>query len=456
MTAPIDNALVLNDLAEANGELARLSATQTEALDRARLRLMHGDETAVLAVESILDLRVTMPVYRLADAEKTIKRLGKRAEKAGLPVPSIEVVTCETRDNASEWVTVRLLGAAPVLDGWTCVATIEPWRDSDGNEQATVYTAKDVKYPPVPITDETDHINLPIDFVATPSRCQHCSKNRRRNLTFVLRHTDGGFVQVGKTCLNEYLGTEALATWFVWCELQDTAREYDGIAFDYAAHAQWLADNAAAAARRDKTPWKAPTLHAFLVAVAAEIRVNDYAKADRYMGSIGTGRLVLQRMRNAAHEQPTEADVKIADGVVAWMDSLIQRGSMSNYLNYMLDCAAQANTNGVTQKIANGIASAVPSYLREQASSRIVERRNEILPGVQPGETIEITLTAERNLSFALACVDEHGRCVLLRGYQRQAELGTGIRVSGYVESMTVYNGTRQTILGNVRLIAAH
>jgi hypothetical protein len=79
MNAPIDNALVNADLAEANGELARLSAVQSDSLARARLRLMQGDETAVLAVDSILDLRVTMPVYRLADATKTIARLAQRA-----------------------------------------------------------------------------------------------------------------------------------------------------------------------------------------------------------------------------------------------------------------------------------------------------------------------------------------------------------------------------------------
>lgn len=449
VTTSIDNLIVLSDRAEANGDLTRLSATQADALTRARLRLLHGDETAALAVESVLDLRVTMPVYRLVDAQKTITRLAKRAAKAGLPVPTIEEVSRETRDDASEWVTVRLLGAAPVLNGWTCVATIEPWRDAAGTEHAVIYTATGVDA-------------LPDEFAAHPSRCQHCNTNRRRNLTFVLRHEDGREMQVGRACLNEYLGTEALATWFVWCELQETARSYGGLSFDSHAHAQWLADNADAAARRDKTPWKAPDLRTFLIAVAAHVRVHGYARSDRYMGSIGTGRQVLAAMRAAEHEQPTGADIETADGVIAWLDVLVQSDNgRSAYVTRLLDCAAQTQPiegkgGGVKQPIANTIASAIPAYLREHTTLPVSERLNEILPGVQPGETIEIALTVERSLGFALQCVDERGRCVLLRGYRERHETGAMIRVSGEVESMTIYNGTRQTFINRAQVIAAH
>jgi hypothetical protein len=448
MNAPIDNALVNADLAEANGELARLSAVQSDSLARARLRLMQGDETAVLAVDSILDLRVTMPVYRLADATKTIARLAKRAVKAGLPVPTIEEVSRETRDDASEWITVRLLGAAPVLNGWTCIATIEPWRDADKTERAVVHTATGVD-------------TLSDDFIAHPSRCQHCNTNRRRSLTFVLRHTDESFVQVGKTCLNEYLGTEALATWFVWCELQETAREYSGLGYDHSAHAQWLADNADAAARRDKTPWRAPDLRTFLIAVAAHVRVHGYQRSDRYAGHLGTGRNVLAAMRAAEHEQPTGADIETADGVIAWLDVLVASDvGRSQYVTRLLDAAAltqpiEGKGGGVKQSLANVIASAVPAYLREHAVAPISERLNEILPGVQPGETIEIVLTVERSLGFAVQCADERGRCVLLRGFSGRPEIGASLRIRGDINSMTIYNGTRQTIIDRAQTVSA-
>lgn len=454
MTSPTENALVLNDLAETNGDLARLSAAQTEALDRARLRLMHGDETAALAVESILDLRVTMPIYRLADAEKTIARLAKRAAKAGLPVPSIEEVSRETREDASEWITVRLLGAAPVLNGWTCVATVTEHRESGDASQTrlVVHTAAGA--------DERAVHTLAGAASGRSLRCDHCNIKRRRTMTFVLRHADGRTVQVGKTCLNEYIGVEALATWFVWCELQEAAREYSGLGFDYARHAQWLADNATEAARRDKTPWKSPDLRTFLIAVAAEIRVNGYQKGGRFADSIGTGRIVLNRMKTAEHERPTNEDIATADGAITWLNALntIPIDARPQYIAYLLDSVDRTfrmPKGGVIQQIANAIASAVPAYLRERGKAK-TERLNEILPGVQPGETIEITLTVERSNSFAWVCADESGRCVLLRGYRERPAIGATIRVSGYVESMTIYNGTRQTILNNVQQIAAY
>lgn len=446
MTTHAENTLVAVDSAEARGDLSRLSVAQTETLTRARLRLMHGDETAALAAESIIDLRVTMPVYRLDEATKTIARLGKRAVKAGLPVPSIEEVSREARDDESEWITVRLLGAAPVLGGWSCIATLVPYRDAEGTERAVVHMAEGVD-------------DLPVDCAEHPSRCEHCMKNRRRSLTFVLRNSDDEYMQVGKTCLNEYLGTEALATWFVWCELQEAAADLSGGGYDHSAHAAWLAENAAAATRRDKTPWRAPDLRTFLIAVAAHVRVHGYQRSDRYMGSIGTGRIVLSAMRASEHEQPTGADIEVADGVIAWLDALAAADvGRSQYVTRLLDSAAltqpiEGKGGGVKQPLANVIASAVPAYLREHATPAIPDRLNEILPGVQPGETIERELTVERHLGFALQCADERGRCVLLRGMSREHVPGTTIRIRGEVTSMTIYNGTRQTIVDRASIV---
>jgi hypothetical protein len=347
MTIAIDNALVNADNAEARGDLARLSETQTDTLTRARLRLMNGDETAALAVESILDLRVTMPVYRLDEAHKMIRRLTKRAKKAGLPVPSIEEVSRETRDDESTWVTVRLLGAAPVLNGWSCVATLEPYRDAEGTERTIIHKASGVE-------------SLPADYAEHPSRCLHCTKNRRRNLTFVLQHADGNFSQVGRSCLNEYLGTEALATWFVWCELREAATEYGVGGFDHALHAAWLVEHAADATRRDKTPWRSPDLRTFLAATVAHLRVNEYVRGY-------TGRGLLKLMRDAEHEPVTDADFAVADGVLAWLDTLVATGAAtrSSYLTRLLDhVAAAGDGGGVKAANATWIASAVPTYQR--------------------------------------------------------------------------------------------
>jgi hypothetical protein len=427
-----ENLLVSLDLAESKGELARLSVAQTETINRAKIRLAHGDASVALAVESILALTVTMPAYRFDEASKAITKLAKKAAKRGLPVPMIEEVSRETRNDESVWVIARLLGAAPTLNGWRCLATIVPWLDGDKVQHATVCTASGVDYLP--------------EWSAHPERCEHCNTNRRRAMTFVLGHEDGRTTQVGRSCLNDYIGTDALAAWFVWSELREIEHEFTGLGYDYTAHAQWLADNAAAATKRDTTPRKLPTLELFLESVAAEIRVNGYKSSDRFTGEEGTGRTVARAMKLAQHEQPIAVDSETAKKTIAWLDELVGRDvdAVSDYENAVLDAAARSSVGGVRMLDANVLASAI-------SAARRPAQRNECLPGVRVGDRVDLQLTVERELGWAVQCRDSEGRCVLLRG-RCNMQPDAQIQVSAEVDALGFYRGIRQTILSRAQI----
>jgi hypothetical protein len=432
-----ENLLVSLDLAEVRGDLARLSVAQTETINRAKIRLAQGDASVALAVESILALTVTMPAYRFAEASKAITKLAKKAAKRGLPVPMIEEVARETRDDdESVWITARLLGATPTLNGWRCLATIVPWLDSDKVQHATVCTASGVDYLP--------------EWSAHPERCEHCNTNRRRAMTFVLGHEDGRSIQVGRSCLNDYIGTDALAAWFVWSELREIEHEYSGLGYDYTAHAQWLANNASAATKRDTTPRKLPTLESFLESVAAEIRVNGYKPSDRFSGEEGTGRAVARAMKLAQHERPIAVDNATMKKTIAWLDELVGRDvdAVSDYENAVLDAAARSSVGGVRMLDANVLASAI-------SAARRPVQRNECLPGVQVGDRVDLQLTVERELGWAVQCRDSEGRCVLLRGCRGYMQPDAQIHASAEVDSLGYYRGVRQTILSRAQITPA-
>jgi hypothetical protein len=47
---------------------------------------------------------------------------------------------------------------------------------------------------------------IPDKYLSDPKNCEHCKKRIKRNNTYILKHEDGRFMQVGSTCIHEFLG----------------------------------------------------------------------------------------------------------------------------------------------------------------------------------------------------------------------------------------------------------
>jgi len=47
---------------------------------------------------------------------------------------------------------------------------------------------------------------VPEKYLQDPENCEHCKKRRKRNNTFILKHEDGTYKQVGSDCIHEFLG----------------------------------------------------------------------------------------------------------------------------------------------------------------------------------------------------------------------------------------------------------
>ncbi len=138
--------------------------------------------------------------------EQQIAKLNKRAVKCGTPVITIDfmVPRTETRTRGGKDIVVTLVdfvvsGPAPKIAGWTFVATIE--HTTEGNS---------IRRGPALREHNLDK------YRQADSVCQHCNVNRTRKDTYVLVHDDGREMQVGRTCLRDFLGhtsPEALASW---------------------------------------------------------------------------------------------------------------------------------------------------------------------------------------------------------------------------------------------------
>ena len=142
---------------------------------------------------SVRELDLTPAEFALT-SEK-IAKLNKRAAKrgwTGILTVTGEAFTEETKSRNGlpvkrQMVHVVISGAAPKYDGWTFLARCD-WTDGG----MVLFTA-----PGVEGIDRTD---------ITEGKCDHCGINRFRRSTYIVRHDDGRQLQVGSTCLKDFLG----------------------------------------------------------------------------------------------------------------------------------------------------------------------------------------------------------------------------------------------------------
>jgi len=134
---------------------------------------------------------------------KRFKKLQRKAERLGLEAPVLTQVAkysaYRRSDNGvSGWHRFNLwtVDAKPVhFDGWSFVATIQHVATEDGYRNV--------------VRTSPFHKGEAVSPETRSSRplCQHCNTARKRNDTFVIQSDDGKRMQVGRTCLKDYLGS---------------------------------------------------------------------------------------------------------------------------------------------------------------------------------------------------------------------------------------------------------
>lgn len=360
MNAAIADTLVACDLAEARGDYARLTDAQRERLDRARAQIMAGDSAAAHVVSIVLDRVIAIPVYRWSRVERDFARMAAKAEARGLPVPALtEVSRTETH------VLAHILGGAPVFRGWRLVADLESVTNREtGERRNLVRTAADEE--------------CPVEYRDAPEQCLHCGHARKRNRTYVIRHEDGRLTQVGSTCLDEYLGAEALESWLVVSRLMAAADGWIGEDWDDAEFARY---------RGHCSRWGMPVeCRQFLAAVAAEVRLHGYTSS-KTDPNFATGRTVWAALQEGEQTPVTEADEVQAEALLAMAERLPDTDFGHNVRTIL-------GTGVVTWTDANMLAGLVPALAKEQA------RRDEHVPGAVVGESILGEWTVRRKASY--------------------------------------------------------
>lgn len=139
---------------------------------------------------------------RLPEVESKLQKLARKAKRYGnvnitWTVGESFVKTVVIRRNNKEvklettYVPIDFVGSAPKINGYTLLAELEP------HEEGIVVQ-------PMGKPEAVEK-----RFWDTDMHCDHCNSNRNRSSVFVLRNDEtGDQMQVGRTCLRDFLGVD--------------------------------------------------------------------------------------------------------------------------------------------------------------------------------------------------------------------------------------------------------
>jgi len=392
-----------------------------------------------------------IPEQNVPALQAKFAKLNRRAIKLGLPqisivihplvvaavkAPADRLIDAETVRYGYHWVSV--IGEPPAFAGWTFVARYDWETAVDGT---SVCLSNSVPGEVIPADRMT---------VAAPA-CEHCGKIRSRKNTFLLRHEDGRYIVVGRTCISDFLGTDlarAMAG-FDWLRSIDVAiseeseerfsgggdrREYFGIA-------------------------------TVLAQAAACVRLDGYRNAQDERGSTGSEILYLFRRPHGYDEAqkreweaararcaPSAADVAVAGQIASWIAA---QGGCSEWI---VNLKKVVSLGHCPENRVGLLASAIVGFNRDAvAKVATVAELDEYVGAV--GSRDEFNVTVVRTSSFdsqyggglRIVMRDQDGRALIwfATGEPSVREGWTGV-VKATVKSQAKYQGKCQTVLSRV------
>lgn len=169
-----------------------------------RRRLFHRANLGAGHLGALKPYLNIFPVYAylVEDAIAAIGKLAKKAERFGTEAITVtvgETFEEERRSESGRKYKVQFTDlhlstlAAPKVGDFTFVAKIE--RTEAGN-----------------IIDCVPGESLPERYRTSDGTCEHCRAKRDRKDLFVVREGNGTLVQVGRTCLRDFMGTDTPAS----------------------------------------------------------------------------------------------------------------------------------------------------------------------------------------------------------------------------------------------------
>jgi len=333
-----------------------------------------------------------IPTYRLDQLRHRISLLSQKAEKLGCEPIGLKLIgePYFAKDaigaRVEKFQNVEVYGPEPKLNGWHFVAVIQ--HTQEGNILRTL-----------------PDFEAPNCYRNTLPHCDHCHLKRNRVDTYLCRHDDGLFKQIGSSCLKDFLGhgdPAAIASLF---EILLTAS-------DYCQDAEiWESDGTGSARFID--------LQNFLAYVARSIRVDGWTSAKTVKESYWlhlqptSGRALSDmfppKYQDIERVYPADCDTELAQKALAWTREHFETNAAA-LSDYEWNLRTATRLDYIENRVTGLCASLIPYYQRAQDQEIKQKRQAETSTyfGTR-GKREVFTLTLSRVNSFD----SQFGTCYL-------------------------------------------
>lgn len=205
---------------------------------------------------------------------------------------------------------------------------------------------------------------IPASYRNQKPACDHCRTDRRRNDTYILRHGDGRLVQVGSSCIKDFLGGDDAAI---------IAAQAEVLALATATAAAIGGEESCLAGGGSGERLLAD----FLPIVAWIIRTEGWRS--RTMAREQGGLAAADRAWNLMHDagarrqaacEPADADVALASSAEAWAERLSDAAIEAERGDYLHNLRAIARSGLVSYRTSGIAASAIVACQRAAGEER--------------------------------------------------------------------------------------
>lgn len=395
---------------------------------------------------------LTFPSHRLGLLEAKLAKLNKKADKLDVRPMRVEITDSEVRLDSetgisTTFLTVNLIGEAPVLPGGWYVRGVVDHLEH-GNVLTSVRNADIEGY-----------------RTAGPD-CGHCKLRRNRNTTVVLGNENGDEVQVGKTCLVDFLG-HADPAWVVSFtqEIEDAFDEFEsggGSAGIQEISTEDLLTLANAAVR----------IHGWVPKSAGEFQLTTYdiVMEILYPTKATTGSYpdvdvklaeLVERVRDAVRSDHA-GDRAEAKRVIDWARNIPETANdyLGNLRVILLGAYVEMRYWGFA---ISGIAALAREEERQVARLRAEEvaADSEFVGEIKERLTLEVTVDSKRafdndyGTTFLVMMSDADGNIFKSWAsgkFGEDAETGEHLRIKGTVKEHETFRDAKQTVLARVAI----